>query len=121
MKTALVLGLAALSMVALGKPSAQNGKQGRVDAIWETAENRMRHQIDVWFDNGDYPRCIQTLKLLAKADPADYETQTDLGWMLENVERYDEALAVYVHYRKSFPSLPDAAFPEANFYFMKRA
>jgi pentatricopeptide repeat protein len=41
--------------------------------------------------------------------------------MLENVHSWDEALSVYVTYRSSNPNSPDSAWPEANFYFMKKA
>jgi len=114
-----VLPFLACAVCALAQNTKIDSK--RMDAIHEATVARLRTQIDVWFDRGDYPRLTQCLRYLATAEPGDYEAQTDLGWMLENMERYDEALAVYMRYRKAFPNQPDAAFPEAYFYFTHRA
>jgi len=96
-------------------------QDARVDAIWSRVENQITAQGDVWFKAGDYPAIINSERFLSSEDPADYDYATNLGWMLENIEQYDEALAVYVRYRKDNPKAPDAAFPEANFYFMRKA
>jgi len=93
----------------------------RMAAIQDATDDRIRNQIDVWFERGDYPRCTQALRYLATAKPGDYDAQSDFGWMLENMEQYDEALAVYIHYRKKYPDQPDSAFPEAYFYFSRKA
>jgi len=92
----------------------------RMDAIWSAAAERIDRQNDVWFDIGDFPRVIQTLRISTGLFPTDYDYATSLGWMLENVQRWDDALAVYISYRKANPQDPDGAFPEANFYYMKK-
>ncbi len=104
-------------MTALVSAAGQPKKQTRQDAIWDVAHNRFVDQLDYWFEDGDFPRCVQLLRIMADLDPHDYNVVTDLGWMLENIEMDDEALAVYVRFRKDNPKSADASFPEANYYF----
>lgn len=92
----------------------------RLDIIDTAIHNRFVDQSDLWFDDGDFPRIIQLLWLEYEGNPYDYELATDLGYMLQNVEQYDKALAVYVRYRQDNPQDPDAPWPEANFYFSKK-
>ncbi len=98
--------------------SAQDSK--RIDAIWEAANDRFTRQLDLWFEDGEFPIAIQLLKLQADLYPADYEIVTNLGWMLENVEEYSAAEEVYVGYRKGNPNNPDAILPEAEYWFRKK-
>lgn len=110
----------ALVLVA-GYQTRESGVDpGRMKIIWDAFEERVQVQNDIWYSDGEFPRVIQLLKVMASLQPQDYETATTLGWMLENVERWDEALAVYVAYRKRYPNDPEAYYPEANFYFMKK-
>jgi tetratricopeptide (TPR) repeat protein len=109
-----ILGLGIL--IAAG-PAPQ---ADRTAAIWSVAEDRIIRQNDIWFKQGDYPRAIQSLRILFGLEPHDYEIATDLGWMLENVENYDSALQVYTQFRKLNPNDPDAPFPEAHFLFQKK-
>ncbi|HJP84094.1 MAG TPA: hypothetical protein VJ835_11385 [Fimbriimonadaceae bacterium] len=99
----------------------QTQKASRVDAIWNHAVDRINGQTDIWFDDGDFPRVINLCRIMYALYPSDFEIATNLGWMLENIEKYDEALAVYVKFRTENPKDPDAAWPEANFYYMRRA
>ena len=121
------LTLAALLLLAASapaqKPTAKPApaKPGRVDAIMDFANDRMSTEIDALFDDGDFPAAIGLLKVQAEAYPADYDVWTNLGWMQENVEQWDAALATYVRFDRQNPEDPDASFPEANFYFMRRA
>jgi tetratricopeptide (TPR) repeat protein len=102
------------------KSGTKNRENARLDAIWTGVENELTAQNDAWFKVGDYPAVINSLRFLNSEDPTDYDYATSLGWMLENVTQYDEALAVYVRYRKFNSKEADAAFPEANFYFMRK-
>lgn len=111
----LVLGIAASSGFA------QGAKASRVDAIWNHAVDRLNGQMDIWFEDGDFPRVINMCRVMYALYPADFDIATNLGWMLENVEKWDEALAIYIKFRTENVKDPDAAWPEANFYFMKRA
>jgi tetratricopeptide (TPR) repeat protein len=105
---------------ALAAPSKGVDNQ-RLQQIWHHVEDRMTDQSDIWFDAGDYLSAINILRFENKEAPADYEYATNLGWMLENVENYDQALVVYIRYRKDNAGIPDAPFPEANFYFSRKA
>lgn len=92
----------------------------RMKAIWAAAFNRSTEQIDMWFEAGDFPRCVQLLRVLYEIRPSDYEAATNLGYMLKSTDAYDEELAVYVRFRRENPKDPDAPFPEANFYFERK-
>lgn len=99
---------------------AQSLDAGRMRRIEGAMVNRIGTQSDVWFDSGEFLRSVQTLRARNEMYPSDYETATDLGWMLENIEEWGEALATYVRFRHENPNNPDASYPEANFYFVKR-
>lgn len=118
MRTKL-LSLAAVMALTTVAPAAKPNPQ-RLTEIWRAAHERMEKQNDFWFDQGDFPRCIHSLRFLNSVFPQDYETATSLGWLLESTEQYQDALIAYVRFKKENPSDPDAPYPEANFYFMKR-
>ncbi|MBI1756230.1 MAG: hypothetical protein HYR64_03885 [Fimbriimonas ginsengisoli] len=100
---------------------AQGGAEpSRVDAIMDVAFNWMDRQVDIWYEDGDYPRDVQLLRMQNALRPSDYGIADTLGYMLENVERMDEALAVYVGFRKANAAQADGPFPEANFYFQQK-
>ena len=86
----------------------------------EAAVDRISEQVDYWFDRGDFPRVVAALKALYELDTKDEESLENLGWMLENMEKHDEALAYYVRFRKEHPEVRDAPYYEANFYFKKK-
>lgn len=117
----MIRGMMVAAFVALCGLTFANQDQRRLDEIWKAINNRLETQKNVWFNGGDYPACIELLRFEVEQDPLNYEHQTDLGWMLENCDRYDQALAVYIKYRKEHPEVPDAAFPEADFYFKHKA
>jgi len=113
-----VLGLAAKCWAPV---DAAAPPKDRVARILEAADARSMNQSDFWFKDGDFPQVIQVLRYRAKLHPEDYEISTDLGWMLGNIELYDEQLAVAVEYRRNNPNYVDGPLPEAEFYYMKRA
>lgn len=117
MKTLTLLGCIACCGVGL----AQGVSANRLDRIWKAAEARAGWQGDEWFESGDFPRVVQLLRLRAELFPSDYEIHSDLGFMLGNVERYDEELAVYVRFRQQNPNDPNAPFPEAYFWYTRKA
>lgn len=110
--------LAALAVVAVF--TAAQADEPRERAVWIAAHDRITPQKDKWFDDGDYPRCIQLLRIEHELYPHDYTTTTDLGWMLGNVEEPDQELALYKAYRLAYPKDPEAAYPEGEFYYMKK-
>lgn len=119
MKKLLITTILATSTI-ISSHAAAVTEQDRLNVIRNSIQNRFTTQLDFWYEEGDFPRCIELLKLIYKQDPTDFEAATDLGWMLGNVERYDEELATYIGFRKANPKMPDAPFPEANFYFSKK-
>lgn len=91
---------------------------GRVNEIWRVADARMGRQADYWFEHGDLPRAVQLLGFRATLYPNDYERATDYGFLLKSLGRRNEELAVYIQFRQTNLSKdPDAAWPEANFYY----
>jgi tetratricopeptide (TPR) repeat protein len=123
-------GASALAQTGSSPSSAASPKDGlatalptskeREEAIWNYATNRLINQQNEWFQVGDYPACISILGIEAEKWPGDYEIWTNLGWMEENVQDWDAALATYVDYRKRNPKEPDNTLPEAQYYFMKK-
>lgn len=117
-----IWGVAAITGMVIGAFAApQDATAKRAEAIWDRAIDRINRQTDVWFIDGDFPRVINLCRVMYALYPSDYEIATNLGWMLENIERWDEALAVYIKFRTENADDPDAAWPEANFYYMKKA
>lgn len=123
----VALGVLAASSVAAPPKSPKHTKKqqtsaaARQEAIKTALINRISIQNDFWYDEGDFPRVVELLRYAYELNPSDYEIATNLGWMLENLEMYGEALAVYQRFRKENPNDPDAPFPEANFYFFRKA
>lgn len=118
MRNLWIFALLAASAFSAAAPKSANE---RMAIIWGSAFARFENQSDAWFDKGEFPKVVNLLRMHSALKPDDYEIATNLGWMLENVENWNEALAVYVRYRKQNPANPDSTFPEANFYFMKKA
>jgi len=108
------------ALVAILITATGFSQDSRQEAIWNAYDSRMVNQIDRWFNDGDFPRCIQILRFNHELKPFDYEITTDLGWMLGNIEKPDEELQIYIEYRKAYPNYKDSALPEATFYFLKK-
>lgn len=100
--------------------SADTASKARVDAIYSAAIDRMFTQTDEWFEDGEFPRVIQSLKIQQQLYPNDYDIATNLGWMQENVEEWDGALATYVKFERDNPKDPDALLPQITFYSLKK-
>lgn len=104
---------------SLAKPKPL--ETGRLGEIFSGYQDRMSDQIDNDFEEGDFPRIINLLKVQADIDRQGYETWTDLIWMLGNVELYDEQIATARQFREFNPTSSDAWYPEAEIYFIKRS
>ena len=94
--------------------------QDRLNEIWDNVDNRVIRQLDLWFDAGDFPKSVGLLKVEYAYSPDDYEVVTNLGWMLENLERMDEAKDTYMEFSKEHPKNGNAIFPLGFYYYMKR-
>lgn len=115
----LVTSLCILSMANLAVATTQASKQ-RLDAIWSVVDERVTQQTNVWFDDGDYPKSIHLLEIQNAYEPENYDVATNLGWMQENVEDWDAALATYKQFLKNNPNDKDRALPEAQFLFNRK-
>lgn len=113
--------LSALALGAIVPGHAQEADPARVDAIWNAVAARIERQNDQWFKDGEFPRIVQSLKFELEIFPEDYDIVTNLGWMLENIEEWSDALAIYVRYRRLRPNDPEAVYPEAEFYYKRKA
>jgi tetratricopeptide (TPR) repeat protein len=113
--------LAALASLVLLQVTASAPAQSRTNRVWARVEQRLAQQNDVWFKDGEFLKNVQLLKFSFEINPHSYDVATNLGWMQENVEKYDEALATYIRYKNENPKDKDSALPEANFYFMRKA
>ncbi len=108
-------------LATLGTTTSFANDPKRIDAIWKAMKSRIVQQNDVWYNLGDYPRVIQLLRMHYSLDQTDYDIATNLGYMLESTEQNDLALAVYIQLRNSASPDPDKVWPEANFYYQKKA
>lgn len=115
----LAVALFSVALAEVASASTQASKQ-RLDAIWDAVDDRVAHQIDVWFDDGDYPKSIHMLDFEATYSPHDYDVVTNLGWMQENIEEWDAALNTYKTYWKNNPNDRDRALPEAQYLFGRK-
>lgn len=115
----LTLGASMASAQKSEPPIVLNDDQA-VERIWEHVDLRMVRQIDVWFDNGEFPRIISMLRARWHLSPTDYEMATDLGWMLENVKETEEAIEVYEKFIKVSPKDPNVRYPLAFLYNQKK-
>lgn len=90
----------------------------RKGAILAALNLRMGNQQNLWFKNGRFPTIVQSLRLQYDFNPYDNEIATNLGWMLENIHMYPEALDVYRKYRIDNSAIdPDSSFPEGFYYY----
>lgn len=125
------VGLAAVALCAVGMAQDAEPKtgvsrpkvteSGRMGALWSSYQDRMANQIDHDFEEGDFPKIIQLLKVQADMNRQGYETWTDLIWMLGNVEQFSEQIATARQFRNYNVKNPEAWYPEAEIYFIKRS
>lgn len=94
---------------------------GRMGVIWNAYEDRLGTQTDHDFEQGDFPKIIQLLKVQTDMDRQGYERWTDLIWMLGNVEDYAGQIATARQFRNYNLTNPEAWYPEAEIYFIKRS
>ena len=80
MRYLLALAMLAVAGSAVAKGGVPPWRQDqRSQTIWNAAHNRFVDQLDYWFEDGDYPRCIQLLRVLNDIEPDNYDIATDLG------------------------------------------
>ena len=105
---------------ALALAAVPDALAPRTDEIWAHADARVSRQIDRWFTDGDFPRAVGLLRLQAAYSPNDYDVATNLGWLLQSMERDEDALEAYARYRVDNPKDRDNRLPEAMLYNARR-
>jgi tetratricopeptide (TPR) repeat protein len=118
--TAFILATQTSPAKAPVKAKGPQASQARLNEIWDHIDNRFVDQSDVWFDDGEFPSCVAILKVQAAFSPDDYEMATNLGWMLENIERHDEAMAVYLDFGTRHPENGNAMYALGFGYYQKK-
>jgi tetratricopeptide (TPR) repeat protein len=103
-----------------GAPRPAKPKLSRLQIINEAMTDRMSRQHDIWFEQGEFPKDVQLLKMESELEPSNYDTWTNLGWMQENIKQYPDAEATYNRYRVLNPNDPDRSLPIAEYWFRKR-
>lgn len=118
MKPILLVAFLVASAAQAGSPSAPTQIERakaeqdlRIQSIWYEVNERIVRQQDVWFEDGEFPTTVQLIKFQAEIYPDNYDIWTNLGWMQENIEEWDDALATYIRYRRENPTDPDGALP----------
>lgn len=101
-------------------PAPTQASKARLDEIWDHIDNRFVTQSDVWYKLGEFPLCIALLRVQSAYSPDDYDIVTNLGWMLENIEQYDESRAVYLDFGNRHPNDGDAMYFLGLSYYTKK-
>lgn len=120
-----IIAATAFILATQGAPKIVTKSEGmaseaRLNEIWDHIDNRFITQSDVWFELGEFPSCVALLKVQTGYSPDDYEMMTNLGWMLENIERNDEARAVYRDFGTRHPKIADAMYALGLSYALKK-
>ena len=110
-----------IAICALALMTCSWANDPRQDAIWSAIDDAMIEYVDHHFHEGDFPRAIQGLRFRYAMHPDDWEAMSDLGWMLESTEREDEALAIYMKYRRDYPTRRDASYSVVQYWFKKKS
>jgi predicted Zn-dependent protease len=113
------LAFSVIAAASIGAP-AQTASKSRLDEIWGHADSRIVRQQDEWFENGDFPRAMALLDLQIQYKPNDEDIVTNVGWMLMNVKRYDDAIALYKSYMIKHPSNTGVPVMLAQHYVNKK-
>lgn len=124
-----LLGLIALSSsaYALQEPtplehpqeSQPQVDQAQVNRLLQIADMRANFQTDEWFDEGDFLKAAQLMRVRAELFPNNYEIWSNLGYLLQNTGQVDAEIASYIRFHESNPQDPNSSFPAAEWYFNK--
>jgi tetratricopeptide (TPR) repeat protein len=94
--------------------------QDRSAEIWSHIDYRFDREMNLLYEDGNFPLVVEMLKVQLSYDPKNYDTFTNLGWMLENIERFDEAEKLYKQFQADYPKSSDGAYPLGYFYYMRK-
>lgn len=111
----LVACLCSASM-AQGEPPADS--IAAVQAIYARLHQKLWEVDDHFWHNGDYERCIATLRLITSMNPYDVDAYSDGAWLMQNQLRDDEAEAYLLEGRANNLDVYDVFFDLGYFYYM---
>jgi tetratricopeptide (TPR) repeat protein len=77
------------------KPVPAAEAETRTGQTQDFVLDRIAEQIDKYWHAGKWDQCARLLYQSIEIDPTYTDTYTDLGWMLANLDRDAEAVAVY--------------------------
>jgi tetratricopeptide (TPR) repeat protein len=120
-----LISAAAFILATQGAPKIVTASEGtataaRLNEIWDHIDNRFIKQSDLWFERGEFPSCVALLKVQSAYTPDDFEIVTNLGWMLENIDRYPESRDIYLDFGNRHPMIGDAMYPLGLSFFSKK-
>jgi tetratricopeptide (TPR) repeat protein len=77
------------------KPIPAAEAETRTGQTQDFVLDRIAEQVDKYWHAGKWEECIRLLYQSVEIDPTYTDAYTDLGWMLANLNRDAEAVAVY--------------------------
>ncbi|MGC8861465.1 MAG: tetratricopeptide repeat protein [Armatimonadota bacterium] len=73
---------------------------------------------DVFWHQGQFERCIATLRLIVAMDPYETEAYSNAAWLMQNQLRDDEAEAFLMEGLRNNPDVYDMYWELGYFYYM---
>jgi tetratricopeptide (TPR) repeat protein len=93
------------------------GSWDKLADIFASVRDGLWHANDHYWHEGDYERCIATLKLITQVDPHDTEAWSDGSWLMWNQNRIDEAEAFLIEGIALNRDVDDLYFDLGLFYY----
>ncbi len=112
-----------LCLLACGQCQAQSEPPQesieRVQAMYGRLHERLWEVDDHFWHQGEYERCIATLRLITAFDPWDTEAYSGGAWLMQNQLRDDEAEAYLLQGLESNRDSFSIYFELGYFYYMR--
>jgi len=117
-----VLAAVGLTATAAGPVVAQEQEPDpdRVAEILYHTEVRATDEADVMFEDGDYPKVIQQMRIRYEIRPWDEKVASELIWMLGNVEYEGERVARAMKFIDDSPEIADRGLPAAQVFWQRQ-
>lgn len=121
----LVLLFAALPAVARqdsseGLHPVQLDLKVKADQVFRVIEDEMMGEANELFEDGEFARSVQLLRLRYGIYPGNYDAVTDLGWMLTNIEEDAQVIEIYRTYLTENKKDVDRGLPLATYFTVKK-
>jgi len=85
--------------------------------VFTSIRDRLWQIDDVFWHNGDYERCIATMRLIVEIDPADIDAWDSTAWLLQSELRDEEAESLLLLGIARNPDSADLRHSLGNFYY----